>query len=172
MRVRDSPETAYGEPLTKHYAMSLWKGLVPPLQWERLPNMASDFLRELPGHCQKAIGTPPLLSTRRTWTRNFATTGARPTTGKQCKTMAYVLRWALLTHTIDLIICARRSTERSGASRSEVAGIASWESLQPDHIRALLARTKKEVTWRLLSCYAMWKADDSSSQQVNDRSLH
>jgi hypothetical protein len=134
--------------------------------------MASDFLRELPGHCQKAIGTPPLLSTRRTWTRNFATTGARPTTGKQCKTMAYVLRWALLTHTIDLIICARRSTERSGASRSEVAGIASWESLQPDHIRALLARTKKEVTWRLLSCYAMWKADDSSSQQVNDRSLH
>jgi hypothetical protein len=143
MRVRDSPETAYGEPLTKHYAMSLWKGLVPPLQWERLPNMASDFLRELPGHCQKAIGTPPLLSTRRTWTRNFATTGARPTTGKQCKTMAYVLRWALLTHTIDLIICARRSTERSGASRSEVAKITSRESLEPELHQSSAGKSKK-----------------------------
>jgi hypothetical protein len=106
MRVCDSPEITYGKSLTGHYTLSSWKDLLPRLQGERLPNMAPDFLRELPGHCQKAVGTPPLLSTRRTWTRNFATTGARPTTEKQRKTMAHVLRWALLRHTTDLIICA------------------------------------------------------------------
>lgn len=64
----------------------------------------------------------------------------------------------------DLISCARRGTERMDASRSEAAEIASRESLEPDHSRALLARVRKEVTGHSLSCYQMGKADDSSSK--------